>query len=525
MKFGPVAVDEAAGAILAHSVRASSGTIRKGTKLDADGIADLKAAGLAEVVVARLEAGDVHEDDAAAEIAGGIAGAHVRPEPPFTGRSNLFSNVGGVVRVDREQVDRLNRVDPAVTVATLADYAPVRPGQMVATVKIIPFAVGRSTLARLARSPVVSVAPFRPRKVGLVATTLPSLKPSVMDKTRRLLDQRLAPSGSAVLAEARVPHDIAAVAASLGDQAKAGADLLIAFGASAVVDADDVVPAAIERAGGRVSRLGMPVDPGNLLVLGEIDGVPVIGAPGCARSPKENGFDWVLNRVLAGVPVTSDDIAGLGVGGLLMEISSRPQPREIHAPRIAAVLLAAGSSTRMGAANKLVATVDDKPLVRIAAEAALGSRATSLTVVTGADRARVETALSGLDATFVHNPDHALGMSTSLRAGLADLPKTVDGAIVLLADMPGVTPAVIDRVIAAFREDGIVVPTNGGRRGNPVLWSRRFFPDLIAVEGDTGGRRLIEANLQAVSEVEVGPAVALDVDTPEALAAVGGKPA
>jgi molybdenum cofactor cytidylyltransferase len=182
-------------------------------------------------------------------------------------------------------------------------------------------------------------------------------------------------------------------------------------------------------AGGRVLRLGMPVDPGNLLVLGEIGGVPVIGAPGCARSPKENGFDWMLNRLLADIPVTSDDIAALGVGGLLTEIASRPQPREVHTPRIAAVLLAAGSSRRMGDANKLLALVGGRPLVRIAAEAALGSRAVCLVVVTGHERERVESALAGLDASFAHNPEHAAGLSTSLRAGLAGLPADVEGAV------------------------------------------------------------------------------------------------
>jgi molybdenum cofactor cytidylyltransferase len=179
----------------------------------------------------------------------------------------------------------------------------------------------------------------------------------------------------------------------------------------------------------------------------------------------------------------------------------------------------------MGGANKLLAEIAGRPLVRIAAEAALGSRATSLTVVTGDDRARVESVLAGLDATFVQNLDHATGMSTSLRAGVASLPEEADGVVVLLADMPQMTSAVVDRLIAAFREGGIVVPTDHGQRGNPVLWSRRFFPDLMAIEGDTGGRRLIEANAAAVTTVEVGRAAILDVDTPDELTAVGGKPA
>ncbi len=534
MRFGPVAVGEAAGAILAHSVRHEGGAIRKGTILQPADLDALAAAGFKSVTVARLDAGDVHEDAAAEQLAVAVAGEGVHVEKPFTGRSNLHALSAGVLVIDRGVIDRLNRIDPSITVATLPEFAAVETGRMIATVKIIPFAVPKAKLAEAvaAAAGAIRVASFRPLKVGLVATTLPSLKPSVMDKTRHLLEERLAPAGARLAAEARVAHDAAAVAAALRDRKKAGDELLIVFGASAVVDDADVVPAGIVAAGGRVDHLGMPVDPGNLLVLGEIGGTPVIGAPGCARSPKENGFDWVLNRLLAGIAVTPDDIIGLGVGGLLMEIVSRPQPREggeavpqRAAKKVAALILAAGQGRRMGGPHKLLATIGGEPLVRQVAEAALGSKASGVTVVIGHLADKLKAALTGLNVGFIHNPDYAEGLSTSLRAGLASLPHDIDGAVVLLADMPLVTAAMIDRLIDAFDPGTgslLVVPTFEGKRGNPVVWSARFFPDLMAVHGDTGGRHLIGANPEAVAEVELGPAVALDIDTPEALAAAGG---
>ena len=196
--------------------------------------------------------------------------------------------------------------------------------------------------------------------------------------------------------------------------------------------------------------------------------------------------------------------------------------------RIAALVLAAGRSERMGGPNKLIATIGGRPLVRIAAEVALASRARPVVVVTGHERRTIETAVAGLDVRLVHNQDYAAGLSTSLGAGIAGLSADVDGAVVLLADMPAVDTAAIDRLIDAFDPDSgalIIVPTHDGQRGNPVIWSAGFFSRLMAVEGDTGGRHLIEANRDAVVEVEIGPAVALDIDTPGALAAAGGEPA
>lgn len=546
MKFGPVATAEAEGALLAHSLRLEGATFRKGQHLSAADIALIAAAGIAEVIVARLEPGDCHEDAAAERLARAVDGGGLRLDPAFTGRVNLFAAEDGLLLVDAPAVNAANRIDPAITLATLPAFARVTRGRMVATAKIIPFAVAEPLVARAeaAARAAVRLAPFRSRKVGLVATQLPHLKPSVLDKTRRITEARLAVSGSTLIGEERVAHDPAAVAAALRALAAQGAEMLLVFGASAIVDRKDVIPAAIEAAGGAVVHFGMPVDPGNLLLVGELSGVPVLGAPGCARSPRENGFDWVLDRLMADLPVRPEDITGLGVGGLLMEIGTRPQPRAAaplataetggSAPdhptpiprKVAAVLLAAGRSTRAGATNKLLARLDGEPLVRIAAEAALASGVSSLTVVTGHMAEAVGAALAGLDLVLAHNPDHLDGMAGSIRTGIAALPPDTDAALILLADMPAITPEAIDRMIAAYASEAgktIVVATAAGKRGNPVLWDRAFFDALTQLEGDVGARALIERHHDTRAEVEIGPAARLDLDTASELAAAGAR--
>lgn len=330
MRFGPVPVADAAGLISAHTVSGGETRVRKGAVIDGAAAADLARSGLREVIAATLEPGDVGEDEAAARLAVRLAGVGLRVEAPFTGRCNLFATEGGVLVVARDRIDAVNGVDEAVTVATLPPFKPVVAGEMVATVKIIPYAVPGGVLPRTCAEAdgALAVAPYRRRRVGVVSTRLPSLKAATIERTLRVLAERLGPAGAAIVAETRVPHTAAAVAGGLAEVIDgAGADIVIVFGASAIADRRDVIPAGIAAAGGHVSQFGMPVDPGNLLLMGERGGVPVIGAPGCARSPKENGFDWILHRLMADIPVTRADIVALGVGGLLMEIVSRPQPR------------------------------------------------------------------------------------------------------------------------------------------------------------------------------------------------------
>ena len=532
MKFGPVRVENAEGALLAHATTAGDRRFRKAHRLTVEDIAFLTAAGVREVVAAVLSADDLDEDAAAARIAGAMRFRGIETKPAATGRVNLHALQTGVFAVDKALVDRLNAIDPAITLATVAQFKSVEKGDMVATVKIIPFAVDHALVGTaatmLAASEIFAVHAYRPMTVGLVQTVLPGLKDSILAKTARVTASRLARSGSTIGNELHTPHAVEPLTDAI-EALSTTSDMVIIFGASALCDFDDVIPAAIRRVGGEVLRAGMPVDPGNLLVLGKLGGKPVIGAPGCARSPKENGFDWVLDRLMAGIDVAAGDIAGMGVGGLLMEIPTRPQPREIPSPsaatKVHVVVLAAGRSTRMGGPNKLMAHFSGTPLIRQTAERALASKVSGTVVVTGHQAARIRETLEGLEMAFAHNPDFASGLSSSLKAGIAAVPEDAAGALILLGDMPAVSSADLDRLVAAFRKSGgqaVVRATHDGKRGNPVILPRALFGAVAQLVGDTGARHLVEAGQAPVVDIEIGSGASIDVDTRDALASAGG---
>jgi molybdenum cofactor cytidylyltransferase len=389
-------------------------------------------------------------------------------------------------------------------------------------------------VARGGRGPVFAIHPFRPLKVGLVLTELPGIKESVMEGAVEATAARVEALCGTMLPVERVRHEEAPVAEALSRLKRAGAQVLLVAGASAVVDRRDVGPGAIVRAGGRIEHFGMPVDPGNLLCLGSIGEIPAMVLPGCARSPKLNGFDWVLQRIFAGVPVLPGDVMAMGVGGLLKEIEVRPLPRE-QAPRVAppalaprrarsvaAIVLAAGRSRRMAPLNKLlVADAQGTPMVARVVDNVLASHARPIIVVTGHERDRVEEALAGRPVIFAHADDYAEGLSASLKAGIAALPKDAEGVLVCLGDMPLVAGPMLDRLIAAFDpEEGraIVMPTFRGKQGNPMLWAREFIPEIMTITGDVGARHLVGKHGDRMVEVEMADdAVLRDFDTTEAL--------
>ncbi len=540
MIFGEFRCGEAEGVTLAHTLNLGERTLKKGRVLTAADIALLDQAGIAVVTGARMEAGDLDENAGAAAIAALLVGPNTETRRPYTGRCNVHASKRGVLRVDAARIDALNLLDEAVAVGTLPDHALARHGQVLATVKIIPFAVTRElveccrTIA--AGGPLLHLAEFKPRRAALILGELQGMKENVFRSTVTATSNRLEGLGSRLALTLRCRHERGEYEAKLREALAAGCDLLLVAGATVTKDRRDVVPAAVTAVGGEVDHFGMPVEPGNMLLLAHINEVPVLVLPGCARSRRSNGLDWALQRLHAGLPLGRAEIMRMGVGGLIRS-PLEPEDEEegeaesvpavpAGAPNVAALVLAAGQSSRMGGANKLLAEVDGVPMLLRAVNAALASQAASVTVVLGHEAERAEALLAGRRMTLVRNPDYAQGMSTSLRAGIAALPAEAEAAVVLLADMPRISAAHVDRLIDAFdaKQPSIVVPQRDGRRGNPILWPREFFARMQTVSGDRGARGLLDEHPQRIRSVGMDDdAIHADVDTPENLCAVEGR--
>lgn len=547
INFSHFSSHDAAGVMLAHSLTVGDHRFRKGHLLTAEDVMRLQVAGITGVSGARLTSNELAENPAAEQIATRLSGPNTVIRAASGGRCNLHAVKPGIVVVDADRIIRTNLVDESVAVGTLPPWTLVQKGQVIATVKIIPCGVNRETIDachEILATPAMHVAELHPRRVALIITELPGLREKTLAATISVTRQRLEMLGSHLALELHCHHEPAAIESAVRQAYVAGCEMILISGAAGTKDRRDLVPSAIVAAGGRIGRFGMPVEPGNMLLLAWLGDVPipVLVLPGCARSRRLNGLDWVLQRLLADLPLTDTDFAAMGVGGLIRqkagaltepaaetltpdgELTSPTSPTVAkgtqNLPRIAALVLAAGQSSRMSGTHKLLEKLDGIPLVKRAVNAALASQATSVIVVTGNAADEIEALITGPRVTVIHNPNFIQGMATSLRRGIEVLPKDCEGVLVLLADMPHIHAGHLDKLIEAYtRQACIILPMHNGRRGNPVLWPRQYFLEMMQLTGDQGARNLLERHATEIVGIEIDDgAIFIDIDTPQDLA-------
>ena len=332
MKFGEVPIDESVGAILAHKLYDKTGKLilNKGRRLAATDLAALRQLGLERVTVTQLDAADLHEDAAAARIGAAIAGAHVKMRAPGVGRANLSAAERGLLHVDVPRLELINNIYDGITIASLREFSLVDVGEMVALVKVVPFGVPAARVVDVeriaeARGAILRLRPLQRKRVALIVSGAEATRVRLMKSFHQPVRQRIEGWGSELLAPAFTLHNAPAIADAI--RAFAAADMILIAGISAIIDREDVVPSALRLAGGSITLHGVPVDPGTLLMMGYLGEIPVVGAPGCIKSPKTNVIDWILPRLLSGERLTRANLVSMGHGGLLKDIAERPMPR------------------------------------------------------------------------------------------------------------------------------------------------------------------------------------------------------
>lgn len=523
MKFATVDLVSAKGHILAHTVKVGTVVLKKGITLDDNNLDQLRLAKCNTVTVAMLEKGDITENEAASTLAKAFLSNGIKANPAFAGRVNLIADTDGVVVIDVDAINAFNFVDHAITIATLNTHTRVKKGNLLATLKIIPYAVSELNIDAALDcigQDSLKLYSFKTKTCDLILTRTQGFKASLIAKAEQTIKARIAPLNMRMKNCQIVEHTPEAIKAALTISTS---DMVLILGASATSDIGDVVPAGILAAKGTIERFGMPVDPGNLLLLGAHKGRAVVGLPGCARAPALNGADWVLARLCADIPVNTADLSRMGVGGLLKEIPQRIQPRMGPARArsgVTAVILAAGISRRMKGDDKLLRHVGGTSMLRHCVKVALASKVDHCIVVLRKDAPDHKEALQGLPVQIVEAKEAALGMSASLSAGVLAIENAPKAILIALADMPDVTPEHFNAVINAHdskQNRYIICPVNpDGKRGHPVLFDVKYAENLAMLEGDTGAKSILQKVPECVFELKSDPAVCLDLDTPDA---------
>ena len=439
---------------------------------------------------------DVGEDEAASRLADALLAdtSGLSRSAAFTGRANIYADEVGVVEFDVDAVARLNGINPAITLATLPNLSRVAPRSLVATAKIITFAVPAADLdeALKAASGIMGHFPVRRKDASLVVTRVEGQGGRLVEKGRSSIAARLARLGIELLETRVVAHRQDAVGAAL---ASSGGSLLLLLTGSATSDPLDVGPQGLRLAGGEVHRFGIPVDPGNLLFHGMLGDRPVIGLPGCARSPALNGADWILERIACGLRPTDRDLAELGVGGLLKEIPSRPQPRAGKAdaysrPRVAVLVLAEDRTDSIGGLVAAAQASEAELIKVVGSECVLGQLAEMPQPPEAVDLVAAD-------------PADQVGL---LRAGVKSLSPPTDAVVVLRPGGMTPDPVQLNRVIAAFspkdgREICRIAP-GAGRGPAPVLFGSRFFESLSEISSNRGEADLIQEMGEFLCELQ-----------------------
>ena len=525
MNFGNVKVHNSLNGILAHTMTIEGKKFLKGRIISKEDQEYFIKHNIDNLICAKLSKKDIHEDDAANILAKIFNNTTLALEKAFTGRANILANKSGLLVIDEDKIHKFNKTSNSITIATLNNNSKVKKGEMIATIKIIPFSIEEKSvkiIEKLNFKKSLFIHPFKDQKCALLLTHLNKENIKLNYISEKKIKDRLEKLNCTLELVNTCEHDTKKITENIKYFLNQNINIILILGSSAIVDINDKIPEAIKNANGNIIRFGMPVDPGNLLLLGKIKKIPIIGLPGCARSPSLNGFDWVLERVLSGNNISDIDISNMGVGGLLKTINKREISNSKDKKyKITNIILAAGQSKRMLKNNKLLIKINKQSMIDKMVSTSLNSSADSTVVVLGYQSDIIQEIIQNKEIITIINKDYKKGLSSSLQCGISALPDDCDAAIIILADMPNIKSKIIDSLINNFnpqKNKSIIIPTFNGKRGNPILLDRKYFPDIISVKGDKGAKDIIVNNKNSILEIpQKDSSVLNDIDTKEDL--------
>ncbi len=325
MAIKKVRVEEAVGMVLGHDITKivpgeyKGPAFKKGHIVREEDIPHLKSIGKDHIYLIELTEGQVHENEAVTRIARAVAGTGVVLAEPSEGKVNIKAATDGLLKVDRATVTAINGVENAVF-STLHSNRPVKSGDLLASVKVVPLVVDAAMVAAVEAiaakaGGAVSVLPMRGLKVAAVITGNEVFYGRIQDRFAPVFAAKAAEYKATLLGVTYKPDDPEQIKTAILDFKNQGADVIVASGGMSV-DPDDVTPDAIRATGAEVVSYGTPVLPGAMFMLAYLGDVAVMGMPACGMYSKTTVFDLILPRVLAGERLTKDDIAALGYGGL-----------------------------------------------------------------------------------------------------------------------------------------------------------------------------------------------------------------
>ena len=525
MYFGQVKVIDSLNGILAHTITLDGKKFLKGRIISKEDQQYFIKNNIKYLICAQLTQKDVHEDKAANILAKKFNNNTLALEKAFTGRSNILANESGLLVINEDKIRKFNKTSNSITIATLNNNSRVKKGEMIATIKIIPFSIKEKSIESIEKinfKKSLYIHSFKEKKCALILTHSNKENIKLNNISEKRIKERLETLNCTIKLIKTCKHDAKDISGIIKHFIKTDVDLILILGSSAIVDIKDKIPEAIMNSGGTIIRFGMPVDPGNLLLLGKIQKKTIIGLPGCARSPTLNGFDWVLERILSGNNIDNNDISAMGVGGLLKTINKREKNLVKDSKyKITNIILAAGQSKRMLKDNKLLIKINKQTMLEKMIFTSLNSNANNTVLVLGYQSDIIQEIIQNNNITTVINTDYKKGLSSSLQCGISALPDDCDAAIIILADMPNIDNQVINRMINSFNPSknySIIIPTFNGKKGNPILLARKFFPDILRVKGDKGAKDIIINNKKSILEIpQKNSSVLNDIDTKEDL--------